>query len=484
MSIQRFFWYLALCLCAFPVLYPTYPPMVDLPQHVAAIASIDGILRESYPYANLFEFNWITPYWLGYLLVWFAGVGVGFVWGAKIVVSAAILSFILACREVRKYVGAPDLMDWPLLFLSFGFAFEWGFLNFLVALPLGVFSLLQYLKFLDGKVRWQWIAVLFSCLFFAHVLVLGFFGIVCFLASLRRGYSLRQMQINLAPFLAVVPLVAVWVFLNFKPSAVGDGPWEMGVHRLYQLPSNIFSLPLSLGNVFLSFGFLSIPFMFNAKPVFRINKIGPFAFYLMFMLLFPNYLMGNYYTYNRFNVVGFLLYFMAFDYDNSKEFFDKAKNLLCLLVYFLSVFFLARDIAFVVGYEKEPVAFQKIIKAMKPGQRVLGLIDAPQSAFYSAPVYLHYQAWYQAEKNGVADFSFAYWPGLNLTYRRDHLPSVDDSFPWHPDAFDWERLGATQYRYFVLKGTSEFAVYVLGGHQNEVALIEVSGDWFLFENRQ
>jgi hypothetical protein len=61
---------------------------------------------------------------------------------------------------------------------------------------------------------------------------------------------------------------------------------------------------------------------------------------------------------------------------------------------------------------------------------------------------------------------------------------VDDSFPWHPDAFDWERLGATQYRYFVLKGTSEFAVYVLGGHQNEVALIEVSGDWFLFENRQ
>lgn len=480
---HNIFWYMALILCALPVMYPAYPPMVDLPQHVGAVAVIESVLMGDHPYAMLLDMTWLTPYWLGYLLVWLVGQIFGYVWGAKIVIAAAIWCFVLACRAIRRYVGAPHVLDWLLVVVPFGFAFEWGFLNFLIALPLGVLALLQYFRFLDGQSRWWVVSGFFALLFFAHVLVTAFFGAVCLLVSMRKERALKQVLISWLPLMVVIPLGVLWVLTNFKPS-IGAGPWEMGVHRFYQLFPNVFSLSFTWVNAAVSLGLLLVPFLFGARFVFQFDKAGPFLFYLLFMLFFPNYLFGNYFTYNRFNSVGLVLYFLAFDFSLKQVGLQRVQNFVGIVVPLIACVFLGRNIAIAIGYDRESGSFQPVVEAMEPNQRVLGLIAARESAFYKAPVYLHYQLWYQAEKGGLADFNFAYWPGLNLTYKRTDLPPVDDSFPWYPASFDWDRHNAVQYRYFVVKGGDDFAAHVLGKHVDKVSLIMKVNDWFLFENRR
>src|SRR5690606_24829175 len=178
------------------------------------------------------------------------------------------------------------------------------------------------------------------------------------------------------------------------------------------------------------------------------------------------------------------LFILAFDYASVSLRLVKAQKVLFWAVPVVACILLGRNIFYGFGYAEESKKFQIMLQTMEPNQRVLGLIAARESAFYKAPVYLHYQLWYQAEKGGLADFNFAYWPGLNLTYKRTGLPPVDDSFPWYPASFDWDRHNAVQYRYFVVKGGDDFAAHVLGKHVDKVSLIMKVNEWFLFENRR
>src|SRR5690348_6105413 len=57
-------------LAAIPVWLPAFPPMTDMPQHAAQVAMLREISHNAFPYSDLFEINWFTPYLVGYLLVY------------------------------------------------------------------------------------------------------------------------------------------------------------------------------------------------------------------------------------------------------------------------------------------------------------------------------------------------------------------------------------------------------------------------------
>ena len=132
-------------------------PMADLPQHVASIMVLDEVHFGDYRFAALFDFNWFRPYWFGYSLIWLLSYLVGLVWAAKLVVAGSVVAFVFSLALLRKEVGAPALVDWLFLVVPFGFAYEWGFLNFVVCAPLGPLFLVSYHRFLAGQLHWGWI---------------------------------------------------------------------------------------------------------------------------------------------------------------------------------------------------------------------------------------------------------------------------------------------------------------------------------------
>ena len=64
---ERRLFILVICITIGFLFYPTYLPLVDLPQHAAQVVSLDGILKNQYLWGDFTEVNWDTPYLTGYL---------------------------------------------------------------------------------------------------------------------------------------------------------------------------------------------------------------------------------------------------------------------------------------------------------------------------------------------------------------------------------------------------------------------------------
>ncbi|NJL28445.1 MAG: hypothetical protein HC897_11440 [Thermoanaerobaculia bacterium] len=117
---------------------------------------------------------------------------------------------------------------------------------------------------------------------------------------------------------------------------------------------------------------------------------------------------------------------------------------------------------------------------MEPNRRALGLVFEPFSADVPAPAHLHQHAWYQVEKGGIADFSFAYFYVQLVRYRPGAVvPLVPDSFSWRPESFD-AALRAS-YDYFIVRSQTDRSREMFGA---DVAPLVHSGDWWLYQQKR
>src|SRR5690606_13941411 len=129
---------LASALATTPVWMVTFPPMVDLPQHAAQVALLSEVGNPDFPLGSLFELNWFTPYLLGYLLIHALTLLIGLVPAVKTVVALALAALPLTTALLLRETGADT--RWALLVIPtlYGFTYQWGLLNFLVAAPVGL----------------------------------------------------------------------------------------------------------------------------------------------------------------------------------------------------------------------------------------------------------------------------------------------------------------------------------------------------------
>ena len=95
-------------------------------------------------------------------------------------------------------------------------------------------------------------------------------------------------------------------------------------------------------------------------------------------------------------------------------------------------------------------AIDAAIKTLAPGERALTLAFSTASPGAGHPyAYIHYPAWYQAERQGLVDFNFAWFPPQIVRWRPDRAPPVTPGFEWYPEKFDWHRHEG--WRYFIEK---------------------------------
>ncbi|MBN3535877.1 hypothetical protein JYA61_03745 [Sphingomonas pseudosanguinis] len=185
-------------LAAVPLIWPTVPPLVDLPGHM-------GRYRVQLDYANQpwlsqwYHFEWQMIGNLGIdLLIEPLAPIFGLELAAKLIVMAipvlTVTGLLWIAREVQGRIPATALFALP---LAYSYPFQFGFVNFALsmALALNLFALWLRMGRL-GAVRLRMVLfVPLSCLLWlAHTFGWGVLGVLAFSAELIRQHDIRRAK--------------------------------------------------------------------------------------------------------------------------------------------------------------------------------------------------------------------------------------------------------------------------------------------------
>lgn len=470
----------ACVLCALPIMISEYPPMVDLPGHAAQIASVQGKMTGIWPFAPLFDLQWFTPYWLGYGVALLLAPGLGIIWSLKLVLAAAACALPWTAARFCTRLGIPTTWCWALLSLPFGFAFDWGFLNFIVAAPLGFLFLLKVLDYKDGKTSWASVVLWVHLLFLSHFLITAFF---CMVAILLLGSPWRGICTWLKrciPILSVLPFTTAWMVLHVsRAPTVRDPPiWDIGLHRLFDLVPAMVSAPALLPAFLIGIFFLCAPFLLNAKPSRSPLVWAPFVAYLIWMLIVPNYVGGNLFTYQRFALFGLPLYFIAFVPD--PQTYRRQDTMVVASMALASLSLIGWHSVRTIAFNAEARDYTAVIEAAAPGKRILTLSFEPESKASRAPVFLHFPSWYQAEHNGLTDFNFSKFYVTPLRYRNEVDSRIELGFEWVPATLDWDVHRGGVYDYIIARSSADPTDWIVVKSRHNMELKSRSGMFWLY----
>ena len=204
----------ALLTSLLPIWLSTYPPMVDLPQHAGQIAALQEFWGGNPVFTEVFEINWFTPYLVGYLLVYILSLVLPIVISIKLVISVICLSIPLLSGALLREAGADERWKWLTIPSAYGFAFYWGFFNYLVAIPFGLLFLVLTIRFNRNAsiINGLGIALYAIFLFFCHILALGFVSLLAL--SYLAGANYRNPKgliLRYIPYTAPLPLIVLWM---------------------------------------------------------------------------------------------------------------------------------------------------------------------------------------------------------------------------------------------------------------------------------
>lgn len=457
--------------------------MVDLPQHAGQISLLKSMFSETFEFRKLLDIQLLTPYWLGYGIIYLLSIPLGVVTATKLTVALALAGFPLSADRFLKSQHANPYWSWLLIPATYGFAFEWGFLNFLIAVPLG-FLFLSQLKLTDKpytKKELVKTAIWCHVLFFAHALVMVVF--ISIAALLLHKKKARAWLSRLMPLFSITPIFSIW-FLSkiFNQSEIkGSGPWGLGLHRVAEFIPSMIALPATGYFIIASTLICTLIVLTGRKPSVQTSKIAPFILYTAIMMVGPNYLFGTFFVYNRFSYIGLPLFLIMFTAAEPKSAADsRQRNYLNATLIVASLILISYQALKIIGYAKESIAFQKVLEKMEPEKRALGLVFFRNSAFYTAPTYLHYPVWYQATRQGLVDFNFASFFPQVVKYKPESLPPADPNFVWMPQTFQWQAHEKYNYTYFLVKHPQDLSMNIFPG--NEAELIMNTGEWWLYKN--
>lgn len=478
-----FFW--CCLLCAVPVLLPIYPPMVDAPQHAAQVAALKHLLAgDDWAYSGLFELQLFTPYIVGYLLVLMLSWLVEIPLAVKLVVAAAVVAFPLAGARLADEASRGGAWRWMLLPLPFGFAYQWGFLNFLVAAPLGMLFLFEVIR---ARERGGWrsgllIALWLHLLFVAHILTAFFFGVVGMLLLAAPWSGFRGWIRRSVPVFSVLPVAILWMWLNRSnaPSSEAMVIWNIGIHRVVEFLPGLVSSPDKLVGQLVGLLFMAMPFLLGAKPKQEAGEWMPFVFYLLWMLLFPHYLAGTFFTYQRFGIFGLPLYMLAFDWRGAGAGRQEYLRSLVPGLVLVCLSLLGWQAIRASTFNREVAGYREVIAHAQPEKRLLTMAFDPISKASVAPLMVHFGSWYQAEKDGLAEYSFSEFWGVPARFRSGAPTVIWQGFEWRPDLFEWDGYRGELYDYFLIRHPQSAEHWMAERSGGRVVLLARSAEWQLY----
>lgn len=477
-----------------------HPPMIDLPQHAGQIALLRDLLLQQSPWWELFHINFFTPYLLGYGLALPLTFVMPISMALQLLLSCAFVAFVWLCARLRRQFGADPRLDWLFLPGFFGFAYNWGFFTFILAAPVGLWFILlaeRYTHYQTGS-RVVGLIIVGLILLASHGLVFLFawgVGAAMLVLRLRQPFLLWKAAI---PYVVLLLACAGYFLINRHINTALDTSittlttWSGGPMRLPKIA--VYTLTSYVpGKRFIIWAAATMllaltPWLLGLRVDWRLktNWVA-FVILLMIFLLVPSNAFSTVYLYQRFAL--FLLPAYAWMFTRTPEApvksyavqLARASALPLLILVCWSVLLIHSWSAW--QFRNESAQFDTLIERLEPGQRALSLMFDPDSPAGGIRAYTHYAAWYQAERQGLVDFNFAWFPPQIVRYRPDKLPAVKPGFEWHPERFDWRAQQASNYRYFFVRSAGPLPEALFKGADCPPQLVGEVEKWKVFENR-
>jgi hypothetical protein len=457
-----------------------YLPMVDLPQHAAALSAWVHLDDPSYGFADQFELNWWTPYLLSYLFARPFVFALGVLGALKLVVLLSVLGTVAAYWWLLRSVEQDEWLCLLALPLSFSFSFYFGFTNFLLGTPFIIATLVLALKYSaqpSARIGLPFAAVL-GATFLAHVIAFAISSACAFALTARKVRSVRGLLRDYWPLLGGLLFVLPWIpgFLDSPNISEHPEQWRLGWHRLWELPSML--LATGAGDVLatrLGIAVLLLVALSLGTPSRHWGRYGLLALALCAYFLFPFELRGVSFLFERFAVL--LIPGLILAAGGARSLLPKWLRRAALVLFSAGWLWVFSER--MREFDSEAGDFPRLIQELPPRLRVRPLIFANQSgAFPGAPLFLHFPAYYQAEKGGFIGYSFARYYTCFVRYQ----PAVDigmgEDMEWNPQRFD-AKVEVAKYDVFIAR--ADWDVSGLFGHSPLPVTLEThSGPWWIY----
>lgn len=474
--------------CSF--FFITYPPMIDVPQHAAQVSLLDSMLRGESAFAEEYELNFLTPYLLGYGTWLIASQILGLHLALSFILALAFIGTYAAFIQLRRRFGAPSTLD-PLAVAGFfGFAFEWGMLTFLLSVPVGLLFLAFFLDFLrDESFKRGLVAALVGALLIAsHGLVFAYFFVLsgCFaLEKLRRTRSFPQKEL-----LLFVPLALVAILYSLRADELSPlwadprGSYVQGAgfaRRAYQLLHyQLSAFAPKAWHLAAVIALLLSPLLLALRPSKEPARYLPLGFFLVYFFTVPHDAMDTSLLWQRFSLLFLPSFALIFDARDTLR-SSRAAHIASLALVIGVAFILLPALGRMRAFDRETEDFRAVLEALPAEKRALALIyDRKSPAAENPAAYVHFASWYAAEKGGLVDFNFAWFPPQIVRYKKEAAPEVRPSFEWRPNRFR-ELKHCDRYDYLIVRGELTHPARLLRGTScpHQFALSE--GTWTVFE---
>jgi hypothetical protein len=474
---RRWFWS-AFALCAALALVPLwcveYLPMVDLPQHAVQIAIWKNLHDPRYGFADFFELHYFTPYVATYGLARLLAEGTSVLVALKLVISLSVLALPLSLVPFfRRSAVSPwwSLLGFP---LAYGYSFTWGFLNFMMGVPLAFLFLtiaIQYARAPTAR-GGVLLGAFTLALFWVHALLMLFCQVIAGAIIVGRTTDVRGVVKRALPLLLPLPILVVWFFMD-RHRTQEPLAWTLGPDRLLQVFafSGYYARPTAVAAIIATAGIISL----RDRPSARDAGLTwlPYALTVALVLLWPRLVFGTTRVAPRFNV--FLLPFLV------AWLRPRLPTALRATLVGATAAWMALLTAHFVAFDRDGRDYEEIATVIAPRARIRPIIFAMTD---DEIAFLHFPAWTQVEKGGLYGFSFATnYPVVR--YRPDAPRLMAADAEWFPERFDWRREAPLGYdTYVVRSATSGSALTASLFEGAPVSLLAERGRWHIYGARR
>jgi hypothetical protein len=454
-------------------------PMVDLPQHSALLElwlHWDNLLQGD----RYYELNLNTPCVVTYFIALLLAPLTGAVVAWKVVAWAAVVGNALMLTLLAKRLGHSPwlgLLGFP---TGLCHAYYFGFLSFLFSTQFAIACWLLALQHTSRPTlkRGLALASLLCFTLFAHAIAfcIGAMG-AGFLLLAGQG---RLWQ-RLAPFVAPVVLIALWVLPGRSTRSIGGSDWRIPWDQILDLPASLVGMYrgdqlATLGGLFV----LATALLHAHRPSRLPWRWGPLLVTVAGYCLFPASLSGFAWLHARF--VGFIIPALLVACDPvlkanaAREVWRAPAWLIGVCGVWLTVFGVR-----LARFNAEAQDFHELVRQLPSGLGVRPIVFERESeAFPTVPALLHFPAYYQVQKAGTQGYSFAIYPGSIIRFREPwELPVIPPGYEWHPELFD-APSEVPLYDCFMVHSSSDRSGELFADSPVPVTLAARAGSWWAY----
>ena len=449
-------------------------PLVDLPQHAAQIATWMRWDAHVPDVVGRFELNFRTPYLLAYPLARVLAPLMGAVTALKVVVWLAIIGNQWTLTTLARRLGHDPWIGIFGLLTAVGLCFYFGFISFMLAMPLAVGSLVLALA---HAARPAWglglgLAALLCSLLSAHGVAFAM-GFGCVAALLLRGGG--SLVARLAPLGAPVALAVAWLMPGPISQRIGGDSWGLTARRLVDLPALLVGMgatdhfAFALGSAVLAVSVYALGSKLTRSALRLLPLVGLLAGYVFFPAMFRGVVL----LHTRLPCFLLPLVLLALEplaRTNALR-QTRARAAIAGTAAVWLVAFVVRLIAF----NREAAEFHELEARLPAGLAMRPLVfERNTRAFPGVPAYLHYSAYYYVEKGGRQGYSFAMYPISVVRLRPEVNVTMQGGAEWLPQLFRPEEVAG--YDYFLVRSERDRAPELFGNAP--VSLDAHVGSWW------